>query len=193
MLPRPRPLLAAAVVALLLTAGTGCTRRPGSGLTTAHTIASPSPSPSPCEHKPGGGFPPLLVGFDERLATEPSVGAGTADPKDLVVTVLIHGACAAVTPGQTITTNYVGVTLRDGKVFDSSWSRNATTEVVVGLAQLGRTSEVIEGWDRGLIGVRVGSRVQLDIPARMAYGTDPTSGAPTGSLRFVVDILDART
>ncbi|WP_432977208.1 FKBP-type peptidyl-prolyl cis-trans isomerase [Dactylosporangium sp. CA-233914] len=106
--------------------------------------------------------------------------------------MLIQGACSAVTPGQTITTNYVGATLRDGKVFDSSWSRNATLDVVVGLAQLGQINQVIEGWDRGLIGVRVGSRVQLDIPLQMAYGTDPPPGAPAGPLRFVVDILDAR-
>ena len=80
----------------------------------------------------------------------------------------------------------------DGKVFDSSWSRNATVDVVVGLAQLGRTIQVIEGLDRGLIGVRVGSRVQLDIPPQLTY-VDPAPGAPSGTLRFVVDILDART
>jgi|SRR5690349_22768314 len=190
---RPGLPVAAAVVALLLTTGTACGRLSGIERTSAHAIASPSPSAPACTHQPGGGFPPLLVGFDERLATEPSVAAGPADPAGLVVTVLIQGACSAVAPGQTVTTNYVGVTLRDGKVFDSSWSRNATVDVVVGLGQLGQTIQVIEGWDRGLVGVRVGSRVQLDIPARMAYGNDPSAGTPTGSLRFVVDILDART
>jgi len=193
MLIHPGRLAAAAAVALLLAAGTGCARWPASQRTAARAIASPSPSASPCAPEPGAGFPPLLVGFDERLATEPTVVAGPAEPGDLQVSVLIQGACSVVTPGQTITTNYVGATLRDGKVFDSSWSRHATVDVVVGLAQLGRTSEVIEGWDRGLIGVRVGSRVQLDIPARMAYGTDPSPGTPAGSLRFVVDVLDART
>jgi peptidylprolyl isomerase len=37
--------------------------------------------------------------------------------------------------------------------------------------------------------VTVGSRVQLDIPAAMAYGENPTDGRPGGALRFVVDVL----
>ena len=52
--------------------------------------------------------------------------------------------------------------------------------------------QVIPGWDQGLVGVPVGSRVQLDIPAELAYGADgPAQGKPAGPLRFVVDILGA--
>jgi peptidylprolyl isomerase len=51
------------------------------------------------------------------------------------------------------------------------------------------TGNVIKGWDQGLVGVTVGSRVQLDIPADLAYGENPTDGRPGGPLRFVVDIL----
>jgi peptidylprolyl isomerase len=39
--------------------------------------------------------------------------------------------------------------------------------------------------------VKVGSRVQLDIPADLAYGDNPSGGQPAGPLRFVVDILSA--
>jgi peptidylprolyl isomerase len=92
-----------------------------------------------------------------------------------------------------VTAPGAGTTLSDGKVFDSSWSRNSTLEVLVGQAQLGQAPQVIEGWDRGLIGVKVGSRMQLDIPAKLAYGTSPPSGAPVGPLRFIVDVLDARS
>ncbi len=53
------------------------------------------------------------------------------------------------------------------------------------------TGNLIKGWDEGLIGVPVGSRVQLDIPADMAYGEKPTGGRPAGDLRFVVDVLQA--
>ena len=50
---------------------------------------------------------------------------------------------------------------------------------------------VIPGWDQGLVGVTVGSRVQLDIPSNLAYGDSPSGGQPGGALRFVVDILGA--
>ena len=46
-------------------------------------------------------------------------------------------------------------------------------------------------WDQGLTGVTVGSRVQLDIPAKLAYGDHPSGGQPAGALRFVVDVLAA--
>ena len=45
------------------------------------------------------------------------------------------------------------------------------------------------GWDMGLLSKTVGSRVQLDIPANLAYGENPEAGRPAGALRFVVDIL----
>ncbi|MFB9449027.1 FKBP-type peptidyl-prolyl cis-trans isomerase, partial [Dactylosporangium vinaceum] len=50
---------------------------------------------------------------------------------------------------------------------------------------------LIKGFDRGLVGVAVGSRVQLDIPADQAYGDNPEHGEPKGALRFIVDVLDA--
>jgi len=53
-------------------------------------------------------------------------------------------------------------------------------------------NDVIKGWDQGLVGVPVGSRVQLDIPTDLAYGPTPPSGYPAGPLRFVIDILSAK-
>jgi len=81
--------------------------------------------------------------------------------------------------------NYVGVSFKDGTEFDSSWknSQALTTQIGVG--------SVIQGWDKGLVGVKVGSRVQLDIPSAQAYGDNPTGGRPGGALRFVVDVLAA--
>jgi peptidylprolyl isomerase len=51
---------------------------------------------------------------------------------------------------------------------------------------------VIQGWDQGLLGVKVGSRVQLDIPTDLAYGSNPPSSDTSGPLRFVVDVLSAQ-
>ena len=81
--------------------------------------------------------------------------------------------------------NYVGLTYVDGKEFDSSWNRSKAFSFPVG------AGNVINGWDQGLAGAKVGSRVQLDIPADLAYGDNPTGGQPAGALRFIVDVLAA--
>ncbi len=100
----------------------------------------------------------------------------------LGVTTLITGSGAPTANGQTITVNYVGVSLATGEEFDASWKHNDTFDFTLG------QGGVIQGWDQGLVGIPVGSRVQLDIPAALAY---PNGGGPEGDLRFVVDILSA--
>ncbi|RKN48466.1 FKBP-type peptidyl-prolyl cis-trans isomerase [Micromonospora endolithica] len=135
---------------------------------------------------PAGAGAPLPEGADPALNTQPTVEAGEGELSKLVVTPLIKGTGPAVKKGQTITTNYVGVFYADGKEFDSSWSRGEPASFPIGVGQ------VIPGWDQGLVGVNVGSRVQLDIPAELAYGKDASGGRPAGPLRFVVDILAAQ-
>lgn len=125
-------------------------------------------------------FPPLPAGADPALKTKPVVTAGSGAVPKLVVTPLVQGAGAAVKAGQTITVNYVGVTYQDAKEFDSSWKRSEAAEFPIGVGR------VIAGWDQGLVGVKVGSRVQLDIPSELAYGDN---GQIPGPLRFVVDVL----
>jgi peptidylprolyl isomerase len=145
-----------------------------------------------CKKPAQSSYPPLLGGFDKRLADEPKLDAG-GDQRVAIrnVKVLIQGKCATVKPGDTIVVNYVGATYKDGKVFDSSWTRKQTFPVAVGMAEQNQQPQVIEGWDRGLVGVKVGSRVILDIPAKEGYGDTPQQpGAPAGDLRFVVDVLD---
>jgi peptidylprolyl isomerase len=124
------------------------------------------------------------VSLDPALAAKPTVTKGTGDLTQLKVETLVKGTGPAVQAGQNITVNYVGVGYKDGKEFDSSWSRNEPATFPIG------NGSVIEGWDKGLVGVTVGSRVQLDIPAAQAYGENPANG-PAGPLRFVVDIISA--
>lgn len=130
------------------------------------------------------GFPPLPAGADPALATKPAAGKGTGDVTSLVVTPLIKGTGPATENGQQITVNYVGVSYKTGEEFDSSWKRSQTFDFQLGAGR------VIKGWDQGLVGVTVGSRVQLDIPSNLAYGDDAGSG-PSGPLRFIVDVLAA--
>jgi peptidylprolyl isomerase len=147
--------------------------------------ASAGPSPDSSAAESSAAFPPLPAGADPALGKKPAVTAGTGTVTKLTTTTLIQGTGAAVQAGQTINVNYVGVTYAGGKEFDSSWSRSEAFSFQIG------AGNVIKGWDQGLIGVKVGSRVRLDIPADLAYGANPGDGQPAGALRFVVDVLSA--
>jgi FKBP-type peptidyl-prolyl cis-trans isomerase len=111
-----------------------------------------------------------------------------APPNKLVVKDLITGTGPAAKAGSTITVNYVGVLYKGGKEFDSSWK----TGQPFAPFQLG-LGRVIPGWDKGLVGMKVGGRRELIIPPSLGYGK--TGSPPTipanATLVFVVDLLAA--
>ena len=112
----------------------------------------------------------------------------TAAPKTLQVKTLIKGTGPVVKKGNYIVVQYTGVNYRTGKVFDSSWSRSAPWATVIGEGQ------VIPGWDTGLVGQTVGSRVLLVIPPADGYGKTGSSSAGikgTDTLVFAIDIISA--
>jgi peptidylprolyl isomerase len=148
---------------------------------TATPAASGTPT-APAEQACGAAFPPVPAGADPALCTKPTVTAGTGQLTELKVTTLIEGTGAPAASGQKLTVNYVGVSYTSGEQFDASWDSQRPYTFDLG------AGGVIPGWDQGLVGVKVGSRVQLDIPSNLAYGD---SGDPAGPLRFVVDVLSA--
>ncbi|MEQ4717100.1 FKBP-type peptidyl-prolyl cis-trans isomerase [Nonomuraea sp. B19D2] len=116
----------------------------------------------------------------------PTLSTKTKDkPSDkLVVKTLIEGTGAKVQPGQTLTVNYTGKIWGTDKQFDSSWERGQPAEFPLG--------NVIKGWQQGLAGVPVGSRVVMSIPPDLGYGDQEQQGIPAKStLVFVVDVLAA--
>lgn len=120
------------------------------------------------------------------LATKPTIEAGkppkpaTLEKKDIVV-----GTGAEAKNGKTIYVNYVGALWSNGKEFDSSWKRNEPFVFVPG------TAEVIKGWDQGVIGMKVGGRRELKIPAELAYGKvgNEPKIPKNEPLIFVIDLL----
>ena len=134
----------------------------------------------------GGGALPTVTEAPGKAA-KIKIPASAA-PKALTVKTLVQGRGAKAVKGDYVVVQYTGVIWRTGKVFDSSWSRDQPFAFNIGEGQ------VIKGWDDGLRGQKVGSRVLLVIPPDDGYGS---AGVPqvgikgTDTLVFVVDILGA--
>ncbi|HEX6204767.1 MAG TPA: FKBP-type peptidyl-prolyl cis-trans isomerase [Solirubrobacterales bacterium] len=107
-----------------------------------------------------------------------------APPKQLVVKDLEEGTGAAVKNGDVVQVNYVGVNFKTGKEFDSSWSRGEPIAFPVG------ENVVIQGWEKGLLGMKVGGRRELIIPPDLGYGAagSPPTIPPNETLVFVLDL-----
>lgn len=113
--------------------------------------------------------------------TQPSPSA------DLKIEDIVVGTGAEAKSGDTVTVHYTG-TLTDGKKFDSSVDRNEpfTTQIGVG--------GVIQGWDQGIPGMKVGGKRKLTIPPELGYG-EQGAGAdipPNSTLIFEVELLDVK-
>ena len=87
--------------------------------------------------------------------------------------------------GSNVTVHYVGVSWSTGDQFDASWDRMEPFRFGLGRGQ------VIQGWDDGVQGMKVGGRRRLTIPPHMGYGASGAGGviAPNETLVFVVDLL----
>ena len=122
------------------------------------------------------------------LATEPTITPPkTPVPKTLVIHEIVKGTGAEAKAGKSVTVNYVGALYSNGKVFDASWKRSEPFVFSLGQGQ------VIPGWDKGVVGMRVGGRRELIIPSELAYGKPgrPPSIPPNSPLIFIVDLLSA--
>lgn len=128
---------------------------------------------------------PQVTDNGKKAATI-TVPKGAAVPKALKSAVLIKGQGPKVTNGQKVVVQYTGLLHSNGKKFDSSLDKGTAFAFTTGSGQ------VIKGWDQGLVGQTVGSRVELVIPPSLAYGGKAAGSIPANSaLVFVVDILDA--
>ena len=112
----------------------------------------------------------------------------TPAPTKLVIQPLVKGKGPVVAKGQTISAAYVGAVYGTGKVFDSSFASGNKLEVPIGVGGL------VPGFDKGVVGQTVGSRVLLVLPPAEGYGAAGNAQAGikgTDTIVFVVDVLAA--
>lgn len=128
---------------------------------------------------------PVSVEVSGDYGVQPEVAITPGDPvTELEVTDVIVGTGDAVPAGATVTADYVGYGGATGQMFDASWVRGEPATFPL--------SNVILGWQEGLVGMQVGGRRLLVIPAELGYGDNPPpgSGIEAGeTLIFVVDLV----
>lgn len=111
-----------------------------------------------------------------------------APPADLLIEDEVVGSGDEAVVGKRVVVHYAGVAWSTGAEFDASWNRNETFDFRLG------AREVIEGWDRGVKGMKVGGRRRLTIPPQLGYGSRGAGGVIKGNetLVFVVDLVAVR-
>lgn len=107
---------------------------------------------------------------------------------ELIITDLQTGTGKTIVKGALITAHYTGW-LEDGTKFDSSHDRGKPFQCVIG------TGRVIKGWDQGLVGMQVGGKRKLFVPAHLAYGDRQVGPVikPNSNLVFEIELLDVLT
>ena len=127
---------------------------------------------------------------DNQGTTSPTVVATQVPVKDvekLLIEDIKVGTGSAVKKEDIVTVNYTG-TLLDGTKFDSSYDRNTPFVTKIGVGA------VIQGWDEGMIGMKVGGKRKLTIPSKLGYG-DTGAGRlipPNAGLIFEVELLEIK-
>jgi peptidylprolyl isomerase len=169
---RPLCLLALIPVLALAACGGGDDNEPAAKTTKQKATEQPSPSQQ--------------RDALEDTSKRPHIPKPTGSPpRRLVKEDIVKGKGAPAKPGDTLTVQYVGVTFSTGEEFDASWDRGQPYKLALG------QGDVIQGWDRGLVGMRKGGRRMLTIPPELAYGTQgyPPLIGPNETLVFVIDLI----
>ena len=138
-------------------------------------IIAPTPMPSPSSYK-------LNFSVSKVFGVEPIIGKPSGlPPTTLGIGDLIQGSGNQIQSSETVTVQYVLMEWTSGKILESSWKSAPFTSSL---------SNVIPGWQQGLLGMKVGGRRLLIVPPDLAYGANGSgSVGPNQTLVFVVDLL----
>jgi peptidylprolyl isomerase len=160
----------------------------GGGEVTTNNSTATIPTAPPTTALPTAAGKPCVAQSGAAPAGAPTVPVKVgAPPTALVTEDLAAGTGATVSPGATVTVNYIGVSCSTGAIFDESYSSGQPVTFPL--------DQVIPGWTQGIPGMKVGGQRLLGIPAELAYGDQPPPGsgiAPGETLWFVVTVQNAQ-
>jgi FKBP-type peptidyl-prolyl cis-trans isomerase FkpA len=122
----------------------------------------------------------LVVSNHPSTSSSSNSSSGSSDKLQIIDQKV--GTGATVKPGDTVTVDYTG-TLADGTVFDSTAKQGGQPATFP-------LNQVIQGWQEGIPGMKVGGTRKLVIPGPLAYGANPPAGIPANAtLTFVIQLL----
>lgn len=118
------------------------------------------------------------------LSWQPAQASEESPPDRLGVLDMVRGTGTTATENASVTVHYTGWLL-DGTKFDSSRDRNQPFTFTLGAGR------VIQGWDQGVVGMKVGGKRELIVPSALAYGARGAGGVipPNAPLRFEVELI----
>jgi peptidylprolyl isomerase len=185
-------LLIPLAISITALAAAGCGDGKSSDSGQAATTTQPQTATQPAQQPPQSQGPRIVrvkpSGAEGDLARKPNPGRGKGrPPARLIAQDLIVGKGRKAATGDLVSVQYVGVLFDNGKQFDASW-KGARPGRPLQFA-LG-SGGVIQGWEQGVPGMRVGGRRKLIIPAELAYGARgyPSSIPPNAALIFDIDL-----
>lgn len=123
------------------------------------------------------------------LNEKPQVEIPDGEPSyELELEDVVVGDGDEAVAGRVVEVHYVGHSWSTKRQFDASWDRGDTFKFGLGKGQ------VIQGWDEGVAGMRVGGRRRITIPPRLGYGKRGAGNVikPDETLVFVVDLIGVR-
>ncbi len=187
-------LLFICLIGLALVIGAGCPKppeEPTEVIAEPPPLTEPADEPEPAEPEPGEEEATEAAeeepGAEEAPETE-EAGEWTTTDTGLKYRDVKVGDGPSPEPGDMVVVHYTG-TLKDGTKFDSSRDRDEPFSFPIGRGQ------VIEGWDEGVMTMKVGGKRELVIPPDLGYGERGTpDGAipPNAELHFDVELLEIK-
>ena len=174
--------LPALLAAAVLVAACGGDNKSDETAATPTKTAAAQPTATPTAAPAGKVKVTGALGAKPKVTITP---INATPPAKLVKKDLAKGHGKKAKAGDTVTVQYDGVLYQNGSEFDASWDRGQPFSFPLGKGQ------VIPGWDKGVVGMKVGGRRQLIVPPDLGYGAQgqPPTIQPNETLIFDIDLL----